>query len=448
MAIYCQNPTDYLTRASGLVSPTGPYTVLFYAQFVSSGLGRAVFGTRDLAYANWEAIYSDVNFPLFDLSVATPTEQDMEAPAITPATWYPVALVRFNTSTHLLYVNNVLAGAVGGDVSGLTWNQIFLGNDGVTGVGDMQFARFREWNVALTQTQMAAEFASPVAVLTAGLVTDTPLTRDVNDISGNGHNWTIHGAPTFVADPFPTSNATSIASLIAQARIHLVEPAAAFWTDAELMGHMQNGAKDLWKKIVGQYKEHFVTINDTTMVLPKYAPGIVGVPTDMFRPIVIEPRILGQNNPNQGLIFKPRKRTDPDFIQANAADPQTPQSTVIFYDVINPGAPVGPPGILTAPQVTDDVLLRGTYNNTLPPLSLTGNNPIPGESDNALIAWTVAYARSKEGSTPETRVPDANWMTVYATEKTNTVAELSVSRSEQDQEVVEAVFQDMWPDWQ
>jgi hypothetical protein len=245
--------------------------------------------------------------------------------------------------------------------------------------------------------------------------------------------------------------ASALTSLITQVRVHLVEPSPAYWTDAELLGHLTNGAKDLWRKIVGQYQEHFVTIDDTHVTLGINGASLSGVPLDVYRVVAVEPRVVGDGNPNQGLIFKNRKYNSPDFIQARAASPVTPQGTIIFYDVMNAGAPVGAPTILVAPTVTALVNLRLVYNQVLPPMALSGapptitTNPIPGESDNALIAWTVAYARAKENAD---RTPDPTWLAVYGTEKQNLIAELSIPRSEQDQEVVEGMFQDLWPDWQ
>lgn len=245
---------------------------------------------------------------------------------------------------------------------------------------------------------------------------------------------------------------TLISSLIAQARVHLNEETPAFWSDAELLNHATNATKDLWRKINGQYQDYFVTIDDTDVTLAATTAQFSGVPPDCFRPLMIEPRVVGSSNPNQGLIFKPRRYNHPDFVQARAADPVEPQATIIFYAMMNPGAPYNPPLILVAPQVTAAVNIRLAYTQCLPArtngdgtANLTDFNAIPGESDSAIIAWIVAWARAKE---LDNRSPDPNWLAVYNTEKSNLVEELSIPRSEQEQEVVEAMFQDMWPDWQ
>jgi hypothetical protein len=245
--------------------------------------------------------------------------------------------------------------------------------------------------------------------------------------------------------------ATAIASLVTSVRYHLVEPTASFWSDAELVDYMNRGAKDLWRKILGQYQEHFLTVDTTDVTLPAFTETLAGVPDDVFQVVAIEPRVVGPTSPNQGLIFKPRKYTHPDFVQARAGFPIGPQSTIIFYDVSGAGSPVGTPVIRVAPQITVAALLRFTYAPTVPLFAASGSpptvttNPIPGESDQALIAWTVAYARAKEMPADQ-RSPDPAWMAVYATEKENLIAELA-PRSIQEEEVVPAMWQDMWPDW-
>ena len=86
------------------------------------------------------------------------------------------------------------------------------------------------------------------------------------------------------------------------------------------------------------------------------------------------------------------------------------------------------------------VLLRLTYVPTLAAIVVGGNNPIPGESDNALIAWTTAYAMAKEA---DDATPDAGWLTIYGTEKTNILTSLT-PRQTDDDDVAEAFFEDLW----
>ena len=67
---------------------------------------------------------------------------------------------------------------------------------------------------------------------------------------------------------------------------------------------------------------------------------------------------------------------------------------------------------------------------------LTATNPIPGESDQALVTWIIAYMRAKER---DDRSPDPSWLAVYATEKNNLLASLT-PRQEAEAEHVDSIF--------
>jgi hypothetical protein len=73
---------------------------------------------------------------------------------------------------------------------------------------------------------------------------------------------------------------------------------------------------------------------------------------------------------------------------------------------------------------------------------LTTNDfvPIPGEADNALVAWTVAFAHAKER---EDRAPDANWLSIFSTEKQHLLQSLGL-RQYQEPQYVQAQFEDYW----
>lgn len=222
-----------------------------------------------------------------------------------------------------------------------------------------------------------------------------------------------------------------------------------FWTEDELHQLLVNGAKDLWKAIVDLHQGHFVRFVDPTTTpvgSVSYPIGVsgqmtafTGVPTDCFRILNIEPVDLG----NTGLIvryFKPKQMQSVDFQAARAMTIQDGSSYLtIYYDILNAGSPVGAPTIIGAPPVSAAIPIRLMYVYTLPTLVDTDNNPIPGESDNALIAWCVAYAKSKEQDTVN-RVPDPGWLAVYNTEKQGLLVALT-PRQEQEEEVVEGMFE-------
>lgn len=237
---------------------------------------------------------------------------------------------------------------------------------------------------------------------------------------------------------------TLISSLIASARTSLNESGSAvFFTDAELLDYAQRGIRDLWRRINDKEVDYFIVIDDTNVTLPANTAALAGVPADVFRVVAVEPRVVGPDNPNKGLIFKPRPYTHPDFVQARAIGLRDPRHTVVFYAVMFQGAPVAAPHIQVAPQVRDAVDLRLVYNQTFAALLTSSANPIPGESDNAVICWIVVYAKARDR---DDQAPDPEWLALYNTEKQNLVRELS-PRSIQEPEVVEALFEDAWPGW-
>jgi len=231
--------------------------------------------------------------------------------------------------------------------------------------------------------------------------------------------------------------ATAMSSILTQARSHLNEDTSSFWTDTELLLIANNGIKDLWRRLNDLFKHYFITIDITNVTLAASSSSLAGVPTDVFRIVTVEPRVVGSSNPNPGLIFVPAGYNDPRFVNARAQGPVEPKNVVIFYEVMNPGAPVGAPMIRIAPQVSSAVNLALVYNQVLAAVVAASNNPIPGESDNALIAWTVAYARARER---DDRAPDPEWLAVYATDKAALCRELT-PRQIQEPEVVQGMFE-------
>lgn len=242
--------------------------------------------------------------------------------------------------------------------------------------------------------------------------------------------------------------ATTIASLLTQVRAQLVEATARFWTDAELRSIMRLGALDLWGAILDLHQDHYFRVT-TDPVLRANASEISGVPPDCFRILLIEPADTSSSAAGHQCIFTPAKYKDTAFAVARsltAQDPTSLPSREIYYDIVGEGSPVAPPQILTAPLISSDLRVRLVYCPTIWPdgaASVPENNPIPGESDNALKAWTIAFARAKE---TETRQPDSGWLGVYATEKQTILTRLT-PREEQEPDVVEDLFQGFGGYW-
>lgn len=215
----------------------------------------------------------------------------------------------------------------------------------------------------------------------------------------------------------------------------------SFWTDAEILTHLTDGAKDMWAAILDTFGDHFFTVDITNVSLAAEATQLTGVPADTFRVQLIEPRDTTSAGTYPYVRFVPRKYNHPEFEAARALGSISPDSaSVIFYDVSGAGTPVGTPVILTAPKISTALTLRFVYNPTLAALTSASNNPIPGEADKALVSYAVAFARSKER---DDRSPDPNWIAVYATEKQSIMARIT-PRQEQEAEYVTGMFEDTY----
>ena len=238
--------------------------------------------------------------------------------------------------------------------------------------------------------------------------------------------------------------ATLLSALETQARRHLVETTASYWSSAELIDIANNGITDLWGAILDLYQEHYLTVDITNVTYTAEAEVLANVPTDVFRVFSIEPKDTTSGGTYNKLQFVPRDYNSPDFVAARAASSIDPANGgVVYYAISGAGAPVGAPTIRIAPKMSSALAaatLRLTYNPTIAAKIAGDDNPIPGGSDNALIAWMVAYARAKER---EDRSPDANWLAVYATEKQNILTRLT-PRQTQEPEYVEPLFYNLW----
>ena len=127
---------------------------------------------------------------------------------------------------------------------------------------------------------------------------------------------------------------------------------------------------------------------------------------------------------------------------AQQAQTIDPTNANIYYAITGIGAPVAAPTIHIAPTVNSAVAIRFVYIPTLAVSGYTVSStvPIPGEADNALIAWTIAYARAKER---DDQSPDPGWIAIYATEKQN-LLQSSGQRQLQEPSFAKAMFEEYW----
>jgi hypothetical protein len=217
----------------------------------------------------------------------------------------------------------------------------------------------------------------------------------------------------------------------------LTEP---FWSSDELIAIENNGIKDLWRDIADLKQEHYLTVDTTNVTLDANATSLTGVPADVHKIVMIEPLDLSVNGSNHGLLFKPLPYYNNTFQLARSKDPIDPVNDTIYYDIHGQGSPVSAPTIRIAPKVTSQVKLSFVYVPTLTLKAAGDQVPIPAEADNALIAWTVAFARAKES---EDRSPDAAWLSIYAAEKAHLLQSLGL-RQYQEPSFCDAMFQEYW----
>ncbi len=233
--------------------------------------------------------------------------------------------------------------------------------------------------------------------------------------------------------------ATLISAIETQVRFRLEEPTAKFWSSAELVDIIAAGVRDLWRDVVDLKQEHFITIS-TSVTMAANTATLTSVPADVHKIVMISPSDVSESSANRALIFRPADYNSSDFQNALSRTAIAPSNDTIFYAITDKGAPVSAPVIRVAPQVTSAVTLSFAYVPIVGTLSAASTVPIPGEADNALVAWTVAFARAKER---EDRAPDPNWLTVYATEKAHLLKSLEL-RQYQEPTFAEAMFEPYW----
>lgn len=212
-----------------------------------------------------------------------------------------------------------------------------------------------------------------------------------------------------------------------------------FWDDQHLLDILNRGIRDLQRAINDNYQDYFLTIDETNVSQAANATSLTGVPADVGIVRGIEARTLS-DYPH--LHYFPKGYMEPEFQSARAATAQDPQGGGnVYYHVRGAGGPVGAPTIDVAPKLSTTVLLRLVYIPTFTAEKVASDdNPIPGDSDWALAAWTVAYVLADEREEHE---PDPSWIQVYATEKANILTAIT-PRQTDEPDVAEAMFEEYW----
>ena len=240
--------------------------------------------------------------------------------------------------------------------------------------------------------------------------------------------------------------ATLLSAIRSRVRTQLQESSAGFWSEAELGDHVIAGCKDMWGAIADLHQLHNFTVDTTNVSMAAATATLTGTPSDLFRVIRIEPRDLSESASGRETKFVPRDYQSQEFCEARGLPNQDPNNgPIIYYTVSQAGAPVAAPTIHVAPKLSSALNLSLAYIPTLADSAFndfsSDNNPIPGESDNAIFAYAMAFAIAKER---EDNSPDPNWLAIYGTEKQNILVRLT-PRQEQEPEYVEGFLES--PDW-
>lgn len=198
--------TNAIKRLTNVVSGTSDYSCVFWLRLDAAPTGGAFdvpFITKTTAYTDYYRLKTDINSILVGATAkdAANPEGSTITKSFTIGDWFCVAYVRDIVSdVHRLYVQGSGAGNIF-SVNLPALDEIWLGSDGIR-FSPCAVAYFREWDKVMSLTELKAELRSPVAVDSVNLITDTPLTSDLLDVSGNGNDWVSDGAaPSFEANP-------------------------------------------------------------------------------------------------------------------------------------------------------------------------------------------------------------------------------------------------------
>src|SRR3990167_149179 len=198
--------------------------------------------------------------------------------------------------------------------------------------------------------------------------------------------------------------ATTLSSLETVVRRHLKEASASYWSQAELLQHFNDGTKNIWGAIIDLFEEHYLTVDETLVSLAAEGTSLTGVPADTFRVHLIEPRDTTATGSSPHTLFVRKEYNSPEFINARAMSSQDPGVGLrIFYHATGSGAPVAAPTVRVAPKISTALNLRFVYVPTIATKVIGDDNPIPGEADQALVAYCTAFALGKDR---EDRLPD------------------------------------------
>lgn len=232
--------------------------------------------------------------------------------------------------------------------------------------------------------------------------------------------------------------ATTLQTIINMTRDALNEAVPRFWSDAELLRYMNRGIRDSWRQISMTNQNYSFTLS-TAVTLAASSSVLANVPADLAIVFQLE----SVDMVAQPINFVGLEYTRAEFQNARRAsqalDPSQPGT--IYFSVVGAGGPVAAPTIYVAPQVSAAMTLALAYRPTIgAELTASGNVPLPGELDQALVHWTTAYALGRERGSAS---PDETHLKLYQRELDVILAAIT-PRDEQEDNVVIAMFEERW----
>lgn len=206
---------ERIGRTTNVVAANSDYSCLFWAKPLTTP-GIAEYQNLFLqvnglgTYTRWVNIFHG-QLGFVGLSIQNGSGEVLSTSVAIPQD-KPTAIGYIRSgNNHSIYIDGALLDTIVVDITALTLNEQYMGDDGAQTVYGVDIQGFKEWNTAITLAELIADSNSAPNIKTANLVASTPLLSNVNDNSGNGNNWTSAGSPTFVdsSNQVPLTNITN-----------------------------------------------------------------------------------------------------------------------------------------------------------------------------------------------------------------------------------------------
>ena len=209
-------PAGYQLAASGdqlsqsAPWPAGDFTIAFWAKKLrtweidtTAGTSERISLALDVTTLSPSSLPTEMDFSAYTSFTVGPTAPVGLWDLVARDAWHYYAVVHSGDD---YYVSIDLQPFVQLTKSfSHAWNAEYFSN-GVGTVGYIsqpQIAYYRMWDAVLGLGELRAERVSRTAVRATNLYRDTPLETSLNDVSGNGRNWSATGAPVAVLDGGP-----------------------------------------------------------------------------------------------------------------------------------------------------------------------------------------------------------------------------------------------------